>query len=103
MSQGRLLQYDRPTQLVTRPADPFVSQLIGTADRSLRLLSLTAADELVTPGTCAGPVMPPSASLRDVLAELVWSGASAANIKQPDGAVGHITLEAILAHGRRGA
>ena len=103
MSQGRLLQYDRPTQLITQPADPFVSQLIGTGERSLRLLSLTAASELSEPGACNGPAMPSSASLREVLAELVWSGASSANLREPGGAVtGHITLESILAHGRRG-
>ena len=50
MSQGRLLQHDRPAMLITRPADPFVSQLIGSGDKSLKLLSLTTAGEVAQPG-----------------------------------------------------
>ena len=45
MSQGRLLQYDRPAVLLTRPADPFVARMTGLADRAMRLLSLTTAGE----------------------------------------------------------
>src|SRR5271154_1902920 len=50
MSQGRVLQYDRPAVLITRPADPFVSQMTGLADRAMRLLSLTTAGEVAVPG-----------------------------------------------------
>ena len=45
MSQGRLLQYDRPAVLLTRPADPLVARMTGLADRAMRLLSLTTAGE----------------------------------------------------------
>jgi len=102
MSQGRLLQYDRPEVLLTKPADPFVSRLTGTADRSLKLLSLTTVGEIAEPGSADGPTVPESASLRDALAELVWSGAAAAAVVRDDGsAAGRITLAAILAHGRQ--
>jgi hypothetical protein len=48
--------------------------------------------------------MPATASLRDVLAELVWSGAVAARVIGPDGDVaGHVTLASILARGRQAA
>jgi osmoprotectant transport system ATP-binding protein len=101
MSQGRLLQHDRPAQLITAPADPFVSQMVGTGDRSLRLLSLVAAGEAVAPGSVDGPVVAVSLSLREVLAELVWQGAVAANVIDDAGVpVGHVSLAAILAHGR---
>jgi osmoprotectant transport system ATP-binding protein len=104
MSGGRLLQHDRPAVLLTQPADPFVSQLIGSGDRSLKLLSLTTAGEIATAGEVDGPTMPWSATLRDVLAELVWSGAAAAAITGPDGdCIGHVTLASILARGRRAA
>jgi osmoprotectant transport system ATP-binding protein len=104
MSAGRLLQYDRPSRLITQPADPFISQLIGTSDRSLRLLSLTRAAELAEPGVAEGPTVPATASLREVLAELVWSGATTANVANPaGGANGRVTLAAILAHGRKSA
>jgi osmoprotectant transport system ATP-binding protein len=104
MSRGRLLQYDRPAALITQPADPFVSQLIGAGDRALKLLSLVTAGELVAPGAVDGPAVAASASLRDVLAELVWHGATAATVKGADGTtLGHIALASILAHGRQAA
>ena len=42
------------------------------------------------------------ASLRDVLAELVWRGATTARVVGTQGqALGRVTLDSILAHGRR--
>jgi len=103
MTQGRLLQYDRPAMLLTHPADPFVSRLTGTSDRALKLLSLTTAGDAAEPGAGEGPVVPASASLRDVLAALLWSGAAAAAVQHPDGSpAGRVTLAAILARGRAG-
>jgi osmoprotectant transport system ATP-binding protein len=104
MSEGRLLQYDRPEMLITQPADPFVSQLIGSGDRSLRLLSLITAGEAVarTDVADSGPTVTAATSLRDVLAELVWRGASSAQVVGTDGTVvGHLTLASILARGRQ--
>jgi osmoprotectant transport system ATP-binding protein len=101
MSRGRLLQHDTPAQLITAPADPFVTQLVGTTDRSLRLLSLTRAADLSVPGAVDGPSVPADASLREVLSEIVWSGAGSANVVVADGTARHLTLGAILAHGRR--
>jgi osmoprotectant transport system ATP-binding protein len=101
MSEGRLLQHGRPTELVTHPADPFVSQLVGAGDRSLRLLSLIRADEAVQPGTVDGPVVTAATSLREVLAELVWQGATGATVHDTGGrAIGHVSLGAILVLGR---
>ena len=102
MSQGRLLQYDQPTKLITHPADPFVSQLTGSSDRSLKLLSLTTAGEAAKPGRADGPTVQASATLRDVLAELLWSGATVAQVVGPDRTVlGRLDLAAILARGRQ--
>ncbi|HET9693083.1 MAG TPA: ABC transporter ATP-binding protein [Steroidobacteraceae bacterium] len=101
MSQGRLLQHDRPARLITHPSDPFVSQLIGTGDRSLRLLALVPTGEAAVPGAVHGPAVAARSSLRDALAELVWHGAAAANVVDESGvAVGHVSLAAILARGR---
>jgi osmoprotectant transport system ATP-binding protein len=104
MSGGRLLQYDRPEVLLTRPADPFVSQLTGSADRALKLLSLTTAGEVAAVGTPRDddPAVPATATLREALAELVWRGATAARVVGDQGqTLGNLTLESILAHGRR--
>jgi osmoprotectant transport system ATP-binding protein len=101
MSHGRLLQYDRPAVLLTRPADPFVSRMTGASDRAMRLLSLTTAGEAALPGASNGPAVASSASLREVLSELLWCGAESAAVMDADGTPrGHLTIAAILARGR---
>jgi osmoprotectant transport system ATP-binding protein len=101
MSRGRVLQYDRPAVLITRPADPFVSQMTGMADRAMRLLSLTSAGEAAIPGASGGAAIAASASLRDALSELVWRGADSIAVVDVDGTPrGRLTVAAILAHGR---
>ena len=102
MSQGRLLQYDRPAVLLTRPADPFVARMTGSADRALRLLSLRTAGEVAAPGMPASLRIAAAATLRDALAELIWHGADAASVVGSDGAiVGRVTIAALLAAGQR--
>jgi osmoprotectant transport system ATP-binding protein len=112
MSQGRVLQCDTPAALLTRPADPLVGRMTGVADRALRLLSLTTAREAAGPlpgasaaeGSGAGLQVAASASLREVLSELVWRGGDAATVLDDGGRpCGRLTLAAILAHGRSGA
>jgi osmoprotectant transport system ATP-binding protein len=102
MRAGRVLQHDRPARLITHPADPFVSQLIGTGERSLRLLSLlTAADAVQAGAAVEGPEVTATATLREALAELVWRGASAANVVDSGGTrIGSLSLHGILARGR---
>jgi osmoprotectant transport system ATP-binding protein len=101
MSHGRLLQYDRPAVLLTRPADPLVARMTGLADRAMRLLSLTTAGEAAIPGASSGPAVAASASLREALSDLVWQGAHSAQVIGADGsACGHLTVDSILGHGR---
>ncbi|HYM27111.1 MAG TPA: ATP-binding cassette domain-containing protein, partial [Steroidobacteraceae bacterium] len=101
MSHGRLLQYDRPNVLLTRPADPLVARMTGIADRALRLLSLTSVADIAAPDAADGPEIPATASLRDALSELLWRGAPAGRVVGSDGAVrGSVTVAAIVAHGR---
>jgi len=103
MSHGRVLQYDRPAVLLTRPADPFVSRMTGISDRAMRLLSLTTAGEAALPGASDGPAVAASASLREALSELLWCGAESAAVMDADGTRrGRLTLAAILARGRPG-
>jgi osmoprotectant transport system ATP-binding protein len=101
MSAGRVLQYDRPAALLTKPADPFVSRMTGIADRALRLLALIPAGEAATPGAGEGPAVASSATLHDVLSELVWRGVESVRVVDADGTPrGHLTLASILARGR---
>jgi osmoprotectant transport system ATP-binding protein len=100
MSQGRLLQYDRPAVLLTHPTDPFVARMTGLSDRAMKLLALTTAGEAALPGSSDGPRVASSASLREVLSELVWSRAASAVVLGEDGAPrGQLTVAAILARG----
>jgi osmoprotectant transport system ATP-binding protein len=102
MSGGRLLQYDRPATLLKRPADPLVTRMTGQADRAIKLLSLTSAGEAALPGGSDGPAVAASASLREVLSELLWCGADSVRVVDEDGGTrGHLTVAAILARGRR--
>jgi osmoprotectant transport system ATP-binding protein len=101
MSSGKLLQYDRPAALLRAPADPFVARMTGIADRAMKLLSLTRAGDAAQPGGCEGLTLAANVSLREVLSELLWSGAAAANIVGEHGEPrGHLTVAAILAHAR---
>jgi len=100
MSCGRLLQYDHPAALLTRPADPFVARLTGRAERAMRLLSLTTAGEAAVPGSSAGPAVPASATLREALSELLWCGADSVSVVDADGRPhGRLTVDLILARG----
>ena len=101
MSQGRVLQYDRPAALLTCPADPFISRLTGTGDRAMKLLSLTTAGEAAEAGRAEGATVPASATLRDVLSDLLWNGAAVVTVIDAAGTpCGRLTLAGILAHGR---
>ncbi|HZO22575.1 MAG TPA: ABC transporter ATP-binding protein [Steroidobacteraceae bacterium] len=100
MSAGRVLQYGRPAELLTQPADPLVARMTGVADRAMKLLSLTTAAEAARPGSSDGPAVAASASLREVLSELLWQGAASASVIEADGSCkGYLTVEAILSHG----
>jgi osmoprotectant transport system ATP-binding protein len=109
LSEGRLIQYDRPEVLLTRPADPLVSRMTGSAERAMRLLSLTTAGEAALPlapdaATADGAVVvPASASLREALSELLWRGSDSAIVTDGNGKPsGRLTVAAIVARGRPG-
>ncbi|MCZ0960071.1 ABC transporter ATP-binding protein [Paracoccus benzoatiresistens] len=96
MDKGRLLQDDTPARILTDPATPFVGELIGTADRALRLLSLIPVADIAMPGEAAGPAIAPGASLRDALAECLWSGRAALPVEGG----GVVTLDALRTQAR---
>ncbi|AXC50681.1 ABC transporter ATP-binding protein [Paracoccus suum] len=99
MDRGRLLQYAPPAQILTEPATPFVRALIGKGERPFRLLSLGCVADVVEPGDAAGPPLPRTASLRDALAECLWSGRAALPIE--GGGVVTLARLQVLAGGGR--
>jgi osmoprotectant transport system ATP-binding protein len=67
----------------------------------MRLLSLTTAGEAALPGEAGAQRVAAHASLREALSQLLWCGQESATVIAEDGSVrGHLTIEAILTHGR---
>jgi osmoprotectant transport system ATP-binding protein len=95
MDGGKLLQYAAPAELITRPATPFVAELIGTSERPFRLLSLARVGDHVEPGEAGGEPIDATASLRDAYAELLWSSRSALPVRRDGAVVGRVTLDAL--------
>ncbi|MBV8472874.1 MAG: ABC transporter ATP-binding protein [Hyphomicrobiales bacterium] len=98
MDRGRLLQYAKPQEILTRPEPGFVERLVGGGDRPFRLLSLVKVVEAAESGEAEGPPVSENATLRDALSDLLWRGAQSLPVTASDGASrGRITLPAILA------
>ena len=93
-SQGRLVQYAEPAELVAHPADEFVARLTGTADRAFRLLSLTTAGEAAEPGPAEGaPIAAPTSACATPWPN--WSGPARTPCRwsTADGArIGRVTM-----------
>jgi osmoprotectant transport system ATP-binding protein len=90
-SRGVLEQYDTPSEILGRPATPFVADFVG-ADRGVRRLALVAIElaDLATPPTVA-----PDATLADARAAAAGTDARWAVVVAPDGGlVGWVSLEA---------
>jgi osmoprotectant transport system ATP-binding protein len=101
MDQARLLQYATPAELLTRPAEAFVEQLVGTVERPFRLLSLRTVREALEPGGAEGEPVLVTDPLRDALSRLIWSGRDALPVIDSSGAVvGRVSVKGIVAHGR---
>jgi len=89
MRAGTLLQYDTPLQLVTRPADAFVADLVG-ADDLLRRLSLVQAGAFAAGRVRGGggpdePRIAGTDSLRDVLSAMVGSPTGGVTVQDEAG------------------
>jgi osmoprotectant transport system ATP-binding protein len=104
MDKGRLVQFATPAEILARPASPFVEALIGTAERPFRLLSLGTVGDVLEPGDADGGSLPATATQRDALAEMLWSGRQALPVVAADGApLGRVTMDALVRHAARPA
>jgi osmoprotectant transport system ATP-binding protein len=102
MRDGEVVQYGDPEQIVLRPTDQFVSDLLGSEDvlRRLSLMPVTSAMKPVSEShNLDTPTIHPSDSLRDALSQLLESRAPALTVVDPDGKVlGTIDLATIRNH-----
>jgi osmoprotectant transport system ATP-binding protein len=102
MDKGRLLQHASPAELLVQPATGFVEALIGAGDKAFHMLSLARLSEILEPGSAEGMPLSAETSLREALAELLWSGRQALPVADGSGqAMGVVSLERILRHARR--
>lgn len=102
MRDGRVLQYDTPLNIIMRPADHFVAELVGANDilRRLSLVSVAAAMVELGPGAAIDPDEPaielPS-RLRAGLSMLLDSSAPRVIVRDRGRPVGYLDLAAIQA------
>ncbi|WP_415184740.1 ABC transporter ATP-binding protein [Phaeovulum sp.] len=95
MDQGRLIQYGPPQDIVARPVNGFVADMVGDAERPMRLLSLIPVGDLAEAGPAEGKALPATASLRDALSACLWSGHDAVPVERDGLGIGRVTLAAI--------
>ena len=101
MRTGKVVQFDTPLQIVTRPADAFVAELVG-ADNVIRRLGLISVSSAMVPltrtATSADPTVSRTASLRAALSQLLEQDPDTLVVVDDDARpVGEITLDAIQA------
>ena len=102
MREGRVEQYDTPTEIIMRPCNRFVADLVG-ADDLLRRLSLVGALAAMVPldsddGIGADEItVDVPIRVRHVLSLLLESGAPRVIVRQDGVPVGYLDLPAIQA------
>jgi len=102
MRDGEVVQYGDPEEIVLRPADQFVSDLLGSEDvlRRLSLMPVTSAMRPLGNGFDRdGPSIASTESLREALSQLLESRAPALTVVDPNGKVcGTVDLSTIREH-----
>lgn len=102
MDRAKLLQYDTPQEIVTRPATDFVGELLGSGERPFRLLSLQPVRPFIEPGEATGAAISEDTSLRDALEEALWSGRTAVPVHDGAGkTLGRVTLATAIRQAAR--
>lgn len=99
MQKGRIIQYDTPFNIVARPANDFVYELVGADDmvRQLSLVRVQSAMEEIPPGfqVDSQPEISMSDNLRRALSLLLQTGTSELIVIDKGEPVGILTLEKI--------
>ncbi|HEX9067811.1 MAG TPA: ABC transporter ATP-binding protein [Ktedonobacterales bacterium] len=95
LSEGKLIQEGTPVDLLARPANDFVRQLVG-ADNVLRQFQYLPATMALEPVTgMAGDSIPASSTLLQALLRLVESGVDAVGVKDGEKLIGQVSLSTI--------
>jgi len=104
MRAGKVVQYDTPFNILTRPADAFVAELLG-ADDIVRRLGLLRVEAAMTPlaretRLDGAPEVAADETLREALSALLRTDAPELLVRQGDRAVGRLALDQIRAAAR---
>ncbi|HEY9889578.1 MAG TPA: hypothetical protein V6D02_14330, partial [Candidatus Obscuribacterales bacterium] len=105
---GKIVQFAAPGELLARPADAFVRQLVG-ADDWLRQLSLWPVTQAMTPLLPDGdrpstPTVKATATLREALSTLLKTGAAEVTVLDslvPTRPIGRLTLDQLRQYAAR--
>ncbi len=97
MADGKLQQQGSPVELLARPANDFVRQLVGADDalRQLEYLPVTSALEPAD-GT-VHEAIPAAAPLLDALLRLIAGGSPALAVERDGQTIGQVTLGSLSA------
>lgn len=100
LNAGEVVQFGSPCELLSRPANDFVRELIGADDlvRQLGLIRVDSVMEPLPPGensqrTEKNICIPSDASLRDALSRFLQPGINRLWVIEGDRPVGQITFE----------
>ena len=97
MREGALQQFARPLELLIRPANAFVAELVRSNDAVRRLTMMTAADASVPyDGAASGETVDAGRGLYDVLG-LLLDGAPRVVVREPNGASRTVDFASIQA------
>lgn len=101
LKAGRVIQYGKPMEILARPADPFVSELIGGRN-SLKMMNLLTCGEVMEKTGIASDFMAAAAvsiqaTAQDALAEMFRTGQSSVLVLDDQKNIqGLIRLESLL-------
>lgn len=101
MDKGRMLQFATPADTITNPANDFVNALVGSSDRAFRLLSLWSVGDFLEDGEASGQPISAAASLKDALAEALWSGRASLPVTRDGVLIGRVSRETLIAQAGR--
>ncbi|NEQ27146.1 MAG: ABC transporter ATP-binding protein [Microcoleus sp. SIO2G3] len=99
LKEGQIVQYDTPFNILTKPVDAFVHDLMGTDDMVRQLGLLRVETAMIAPpadfASNGQPTIARNDSLRDALSLILRTGAPNLTVLDNGSAVGVLTLDQI--------
>jgi osmoprotectant transport system ATP-binding protein len=105
LDRGRVVQVGSPLELLSKPANDFVADFIGRADRGIKLLSLRAIGPYVgsAPAAPEVPTIAITATVREAVSCMAAAGVAVLGVRNSDGrVVGSVQAADLLLPARHG-